>query len=247
MKTSRKLRIWFYGLAGAVVLAGVFSAGFLIKNSQEGPVVPGKVIPLSESLKVDGDFVVKDGKIVPIKKKTAPEPAKRKPVVIDISPEAIANWDTCRNEKYGYEFKYPKGWYVYKRIPTTDGHPYTIQTSSCEGKFITLSRNPMFREGFGPPTISIWVVAQDWTKSAEEYFNENISRKLSPDTIDYYPAGILKKETLGEAEVIYYYHQDPYKILIHHKTDVLILKAYTRNKNQSDFLDAVFSTFKFIK
>ena len=24
-----------------------------------------------------------------------------------------SDWETCRNEEYGYEFKYPRGWYMY--------------------------------------------------------------------------------------------------------------------------------------
>jgi hypothetical protein len=27
-----------------------------------------------------------------------------------------SDWETCRNEEYGYEFKYPKDWYVYEKL-----------------------------------------------------------------------------------------------------------------------------------
>lgn len=55
---------------------------------------------------------------------------------------STADWLTCRNEKYGYEFKYPKGWYVYGSYSRNP--PQVEGTTLCDqGMVIHISSTPV--------------------------------------------------------------------------------------------------------
>ena len=243
MRISRKTRIGFYGLAAAAVLAGVFFAGATIKGLDQATRNPAKIIPLSKSPKIEDGFITTNGGMIPPAKRN--ESSSREPVFIDVSKEAIASWDTCRNEKYGYEFKYPKGWYVYSDMPDK-AQPELV--NSCAGTNIIILRKP-----FGEvdnPKIGLRVLTQDWTKSVEEYFNEEVYKEPTPYSIDYYRAKILKQGKLDGREWLIYSGRYANSLLIRDKTTIFILYAFNGYTEQKTglptLLNAVFSTFKFI-
>lgn len=149
-------------------------------------------VPLSESHKVEP---IPSSEITPTQQATtSPSPAG----TIDLSPSAIANWSVCRNEKYGYEFKYPNGWYVYEHIfNNSEIGGYLKKTTVCEGSSVTLSQHPSIRGGFIPVTITVFV------QNIEEWERLLIRKKeLNTKT------GIkftVKEETVSGQKIVYYH------------------------------------------
>lgn len=121
--------------------------------------------------------------------------------ITDLSPEAIAEWDVCRNEKYGYEFKYPKGWYVYGSY--TRNPPQVTGKTLCEqGMGIHVSSTgPNTRHE--PQKKVFFIFAENQTdligtlsegvQSIEEYRNSAL--KVTPSILP------VSKKTITAGEV----------------------------------------------
>jgi len=157
---------------------------------------------------------------------------------IDLSAEAIEDWATCRNEEYGYEFKYPSGWYIYKTIISTE-ESYPVKTDSCQAQFITLSPNLPVRNGFYTPTIQNYVLNSAWTSSLEEY--------LQTLNTELYPVTVIRSDTVDGVKIIQYVRQDFPQAILLHEGNIFNLSTQTKNKGgQTNLLNAVISTLKFI-
>jgi len=164
---------------------------------------------------------------------------------IAITTELISldtsDWQTCRNEEYGYEFKYPKDWYIYERMVGTEVEvesSYVTEIDSCQGKLIVLSQEPSVRGGWYPPTISVSVFDDNWENSLEEYL-----QKFDTEIL---PVVVTKNETVDGIKIIKYTRQrSPYAILLYKKR-VIGMTVTTEDKKQNEFLNKVLSAFKFI-
>lgn len=131
------------------------------------------LIVLSAALVVGGGVYILHGQGRPVtppsvsSQYTADNASSTLPEAIDLSTGAIANWSVCRNEKYGYEFKYPKGWHLYESLA---GEGSVIEIPSCNiDARIVLSKQPSVRGGFYPPDIMILAETSDmWSKGMQQ-------------------------------------------------------------------------------
>lgn len=156
---------------------------------------------------------------------------------------STADWSTCRNEKYGYEFKYPNGWYVYGII-TGSHDEYPELTDVCKTPHIVISQYPTMNGGFMPPYLHINVTTVDVWESLKE-----TSEKF------------ITKERMVGAEKVRYFIQAGFSSAVFFRDGKAFIFGL-RNKHiagqtffDSDLstdvlwqkrLDAVISTFKFI-
>lgn len=94
---------------------------------------------------------------------------------------STADWPICRNEKYDYEFKYPKGWYVYGAtttpcILTSDNQAVSSVPQEASGtqenetgfKMIVFDPTKLSSLGYGHIT------------SIQEYYDHSYSDTPSP-------------------------------------------------------------------
>ncbi len=159
---------------------------------------------------------------------------------IDISKEAIAGWKICRNEEYGYEFKYPKGWYMYEVFVKYEVLEYK-KTSVCKGQFVTLSPEENLTTLYfqdHPSGIEVRMHFNNENSSPKEYLREfytdNLSQRLT----------ILKEKSINEAKIIWYDFYGFTEVMFSNKGNIFNLRVIPLD--QPDFLDAILSTFKFI-
>lgn len=103
--------------------------------------------------------------------------------IIDLSPEAIAKWDVCRNEKYGYEFKYPKGWRIYQANHGTQKFEFNIKT--CTSSNVIVDHSPSSGNIPSPFFRIVVSTKDDWQfapfvgiKSLDEYFLKSPSTEF---------------------------------------------------------------------
>lgn len=120
---------------------------------------------------------------------------------IDISASAIANWSTCRNEKYGYEFKYPKGWYVYGSYSRNP--PQVINATLCEGGMIVRVSSTGPTNQYNPTKQEFSIMAEDQTdlqgQPCEDVHSIDECRKralrVTPSILP------VEKETMVDGEI----------------------------------------------
>ncbi|MHB8710056.1 MAG: hypothetical protein ACYC6X_00700 [Minisyncoccota bacterium] len=162
---------------------------------------------------------------------------------IDLSAGAIANWSVCRNEKYGYEFKYPKGWNVYGSYSRNP--PQVVGITLCE-RGMSIHFSPT-----GPST------QYDPTKQEFSVFAENQMDLTGPfslyagvQSIDEYRKRSLKvtpsilpvlKETIVDGENAIWV---PGGVEVFHKGSVFHINFM--GLSDTKMQDAIISTFKFI-
>ncbi len=84
-------------------------------------------------------------KIQSPKQEQPPAPEQQKTEeTISIEDWKDENLLTCRSEKYGYEFKYPKNWYMYNQEPESrQNRQYIATTTLCESIIIQISDAPL--------------------------------------------------------------------------------------------------------
>lgn len=116
---------------------------------------------------------------------------------LDLSPAAIAQWPTCRNEKYGYEFKYPKGWHIFKY--TFEGEMrYVTEINTCdvtEG-VVSVSESSL-KEGFSS-LINLNIETSDtWSQWV---------RQFSSIQEQHHVPYLIQSGTINGRNVTYYYN-----------------------------------------
>ena len=63
----------------------------------------------------------------------------------ETTPESVlldtSGWETCRNEEYGYEFKYPSNWYMYNSDESYGKESPIIvrEGENCVGGYLFIS------------------------------------------------------------------------------------------------------------
>ncbi|MBU1557566.1 hypothetical protein KKC45_01235 [Patescibacteria group bacterium] len=149
-----------------------------------------------------------------------------------------SDWETCRNEEYGYEFKYPKNWYMYQFISGSESG-VAKDISTCRGDRVVISKNPSVRNGWYPPTIS---VLNTNYSSPEEYLN-NISTEIMP-------VNVIKEYLINDLEITLYERQGLSQILITDGDKLVDVKINAGKDNESyqkELENTIISNFKFIK
>ncbi|HPN54816.1 MAG TPA: DUF333 domain-containing protein [Candidatus Moranbacteria bacterium] len=136
----------------------------------------------------------------------------------------ISNWQTYKNNEYGFEFKYPKGWEFKENL---DNNEFVI------------------RKGMMSPELKIQFKSEKYSEVlAEEkkFFNEYQQDNKELEQ----PTGEIKEGVLAgyATEEIFYYSPVGFiqKIIIFSRND----KAILINTYVTADLDKILSTFKFI-
>lgn len=117
---------------------------------------------------------------------------------VDLSPDAIAEWTTCQNEKYGYEFKYPNGWHIYKY--TSEGEMrYVTEVDTCDiaDGTIVVSEAPSKGSGI-PSRINLDIETSDAWLQWVRQFSSTQEQYSIPYSIQY--------DTINGRSVTYYYN-----------------------------------------
>lgn len=183
-----------------------------------------KMIPLPEGGKV----------VEPSLGGSTPQPLPVKP--LDLSPEAIANWSVCRNEKYGYEFKYPRGWYIYDTSQAYEtGMPMSSRVFECNSSSLMIHQQLLIGQRFDPPSLWSAVVSKETWKlltTPSPNHTESDLKKV-----------VFKKSILNGEEIEYYTDADNFRVAFPHKDKFLV---FSESLGQKGFLEAVLSTFRFI-
>lgn len=169
---------------------------------------------------------------------------------LDLSSKTTMDWSVCRNEKYGYEFKYPKGWYVYKY--TADGETgYTEEVPTCVDQGTTiLSKKPSVRSGFYPPSVRILIEDVDTWKNWLQQNTELNTRMNVPYSITngelvgnkptyYTRVGIIDAAIFHDEKAIIFTVTGDTGGKILSNTDL------STNTPERELLDAILSTFRF--
>ncbi|MDD2935099.1 MAG: hypothetical protein PHX25_01350 [Candidatus Pacebacteria bacterium] len=150
-----------------------------------------------------------------------------------------SDWETCRNDEYGYEFKYPKDWYIYERMVGTQVEVESssvTEIDSCQGKLLVLSQKLSVRGGWYPPTINISIVDFDSPETFLKYINTEII-----------PVKILEKYTKNNIEITRYERQGRQQAVLNYDNKMINLQIDTREYyEENDFINSVLSTFKSI-
>jgi len=176
-------------------------------------------------------FVKKPERVVEKPTPTAPEtlgaPAGR-------VTDGTAGWKICRNEKYGYEVKYPSDWNVWK-----PGAP-EARKATCEENLpiISFSQNPDTNQ----PQIIIDVsdpfrlkgTIYEGVKSLDEYFSR------SPTILQSRP--IVKESTLDGEKLVW--HSDGSLTAFHNGS---IFEFRRSNNVDNEVMERFLSTLIFLK
>lgn len=145
----------------------------------------------------------------------APTPtiAVQKPVTLTVTPDPTANWKTYKNEKYGYELKYPSE---------------EIDVSKIEGYLILKNNNTPVMQAIvfngidNPQNLDLrnWVDQEQASQSAElinsgillpdikipsfqEYMINNIKWALIPKYFGFVPSGYFYYVTVADKKIIF--------------------------------------------
>lgn len=204
------------------------------------------LMPLSESHKVEP---------IPSPQTTPTQQATTSPSfieTIDLSKNAIANWSMCRNEKYGYEFKYPKGWYIYEHVfDNSEMGGYLKETTICEGPNMTLSQHPTIKGGFIP--ISISVVIQD-INEWENWLTQKTDSATRIGVKFAIKEGLINGEKvkyyneIGSSYATFFRNGKAFNFIVPEDTGGKRFSELTLSYDTSEqkLLHAILSTFKFL-
>lgn len=119
------------GVITALFVAILVAGGVLVVNKRKlAPSVLSAVTPIATSTQIDMTPVVPQAKV------------------------SMEGWKTCRNEEYGYEFKYPSEWYMYSfpesyatntQESNYEEKPWSIgkPAENCSGRIVRITVEPI--------------------------------------------------------------------------------------------------------
>ena len=147
----------------------------------------------------------------------------------------------CRNEKYGYEFKYPRGWTVHDEEELYDMRGNNVlpvpKILECDRLMIIVSQGGLADSSFAPLSIGVSIRdIDDWdivANSVKEF-------------------GLLKKKEVIFKEFVLHGKTVKYQIAIFsinagifYKKDKFIFLTVPNLKGEK-LMNAIISTFKFL-
>ena len=159
------------------------------------------------------------------------------PVVSDTpAPVSAADWKVCRNEKYGYEVKYPSDWKIYK-----PGAP-EARPASCDEGLITIALSPDIYQSKARLNISVLDKNElqqgvyKGSRSLDDIFSKN------PDILK---AWSIEKETVLDSErMVWLKLSGQRTIYVFHNDSLFEFNIY--NNMDQLTIDKLLSTFKFL-
>jgi hypothetical protein len=160
-----------------------------------------------------------------------PVAEKKPPVTLLVITDPIENWEQCRNEKMGYEVKYPKGWKTYINGP--EGNiPQPCGTTRSPGFVIS----PEDQYNVKKANFSVGYVdtSELGARSLEEYLQKN------PGYLDE----IYKETLIREERAVWTKSNDGYtNVFTYNNNKVFIIRE--RGISAESF-NSFLSTFQFL-
>lgn len=160
-----------------------------------------------------------------------PVAEKKPPVTLLVITDPIENWEQCRNEKMGYEVKYPKGWRTY--ISGPEGNiPQPCGTTRSPGFVIS----PEDQYNVKKANFSVGYVdtSELGARSLEEYLQKN------PGYLDE----IYKETLIREERAVWTKSNDGYtNVFTYNNNKVFIIRE--RGISAESF-NSFLSTFQFL-
>lgn len=146
--------------------------------------------------------------------------------------DPTADWKTCSNYQFAYEFMYPSDWKFW-----TAAAPESVLTSdqTCSTESVYLSKNLAWKE----PSLKVSVGTDAGNKTLEQYFSAELSFASPP----YKP--IKATELDGERLVWYSYDSgSEFALYVVHSGKIYQIIA---DDMSIELLNQILSTFKFTK
>ncbi|OGD69605.1 hypothetical protein A3I18_01465 [Candidatus Campbellbacteria bacterium RIFCSPLOWO2_02_FULL_35_11] len=169
----------------------------------------------------------------------------------ETTPESVlldtSGWETCRNEEYGYEFKYPSNWYMYNSDESYGKESPIIvrEGENCVGGYLFISSKKInYEDKEVSQTFGI-TVSNKQKLSGTIYSNsKSIEDYFSKATPEFRKAHIIEeKKVLDNKEVWWEKTKDGYILWLFNKESLVEIHFTNLNNELSN---TILSTFKFI-
>lgn len=170
-------------------------------------------------------------------------------VVEKLIPQAkvsTVGWSLCRNEKYGYEFKFPGEWRIYSGqtygadVPTGD---IEVQSCSAENVVEQIIVQPADRNQVPFPRMGVYFVdtsIYDSGKLTKEAIFRRVLENREGRPYTYYVVG--SEEALFFDDTPYLSSPSRFVVLVHKGEEIRIVM----DNISTDEVDSILSTFKFL-
>lgn len=186
----------------------------------------------------------------------------------EIIPQAKVStegWKTCRNEEYGYEFKYPGEWYVYNMVDTSapDSYNFKYADEKCEASIIFFGIDVLHSRGGIDSTAKerydFSIELSNSKRTVDDWFNNSVKgvkTRMEPNTPQH-PK--INRIYLVDGERALLIDNQWYPKIAHYQNIIIF---YNKNKTWSmhisnnnagkfpfrtDTIETILSTFKFIQ